>query len=107
MATRILYTIPQELEKHFDYILLGERAHSAAGISRVKSGLICPLANCISMGHGSSPDPSLICRSGSGLRAYHSTGAARVSDQLSDGLIFGRLFQANERFSAFRSCASL
>ena len=32
---------------------------------------------------------------------------SRVSDQLSDGLIFGRLFQANERFSAFRSCASL
>ena len=31
----------------------------------------------------------------------------RVSDQSSDGLIFGRLFQANERFSAFRSCASL
>ena len=24
----------------------------------------------------------------------------RVSDQLSDGLIFGRLFQANENFSA-------
>ena len=31
----------------------------------------------------------------------------RVSDQLSDGLIFGRLFQANEKFSAFRSCANL
>ena len=26
----------------------------------------------------------------------------RVSDQLSDGLIFGRLFQANEKFSTFR-----
>ena len=31
----------------------------------------------------------------------------RVSDQLSDGLIFGRLFQANERISAFRSCVTL
>ena len=31
----------------------------------------------------------------------------RVSDQLSDRLIFGRLFQANERFSTFRSCANL
>lgn len=31
----------------------------------------------------------------------------RVSNQLSDGLIFGRLFQANERFSAFQSCVSL
>ena len=26
---------------------------------------------------------------------------SRVSDQLSDGLIFGRLFQANEKFSTF------
>ena len=31
----------------------------------------------------------------------------RVSDQLSDRLIFGRLFQANEKFSTFRSCANL
>ena len=31
----------------------------------------------------------------------------RVSDQLSDGLIFGRLFQANEKFSTVRSCANL
>ena len=31
----------------------------------------------------------------------------RVIDQLSDGLIFGRLFQANERLSAFRSCTNL
>ena len=33
--------------------------------------------------------------------------ANRVSDQLSDGLIFGRLFQANEKFSTFRSCVNL
>ena len=32
---------------------------------------------------------------------------SRVIDQLSDGLIFGRLFQASERFSAFRCCANL
>ena len=32
---------------------------------------------------------------------------ARVSDQLSDRLIFGRLFQANKKFSTFRSCANL
>ena len=32
---------------------------------------------------------------------------SRVSDQLSDGLIFGQLFQANERSSAFRSCVTL
>ena len=31
----------------------------------------------------------------------------RVSDQLSDRLIFGRLFQANEKFSTFRSYANL
>ena len=31
----------------------------------------------------------------------------RVIDQLSDGLIFGRLFQANERLAAIRSCANL
>ena len=36
-------------------------------------------------------------------RACHSS---RVSDQLSDRLIFGRLFQANEKFSTFRSCAN-
>ena len=28
-------------------------------------------------------------------------GETRVSDQLSDGLMFGRLFQANERFLHF------
>lgn len=33
------------------------------------------------------------------LANYSTTG--RVSDQLSDGLMFGRLFQANKRFSAF------
>ena len=31
----------------------------------------------------------------------------RVIDQLSDGLIFGRLFQANESLSAFGFCANL
>ena len=33
--------------------------------------------------------------------------ASRVIDQLSDGLIFGRFFQADKRFSAFCSCANL
>ena len=33
--------------------------------------------------------------------------ATRVSDQLSDRLIFGRLFQANEKFSTFQSCSNL
>ena len=36
-------------------------------------------ADCISMGHGSSPDSSFICGSGSGLRAYHPTGEAKFT----------------------------
>ena len=36
-----------------------------------------------------------------------SSAGGRVSDQLSDRLIFGRLFQANEKFSTFQSCANL
>ena len=39
--------------------------------------------------------------------AILSRHIARVSDQLSDRLIFGRLFQANEKFSTFQSCANL
>ena len=31
----------------------------------------------------------------------------RVSDQLSDGLVFRHLFQANEKFSTFQSCGNL
>ena len=38
-----------------------------------------------------------------GLQSYVS----RVSDQLSDKLTFGRLFQANKKSSTFRSCANL
>ena len=44
--------------------------------------------------HAMDSDEGLLCDS-------------RVSDQLSDRLIFGRLFQANEKFSTFRSCANL
>ena len=36
-----------------------------------------------------------------------STMAILLSDQLSDRLIFGRLFQADEKLSTFRSCANL
>ena len=40
-------------------------------------------------------------------KAFQTSHTSRVSDQLSDGLTFGRLFQANENFSTFRSCAKL
>ena len=36
-----------------------------------------------------------------GYNYYRKAPWCRVSDQLSDRLIFGRIFQANERFSAF------
>ena len=50
---------------------------------------------------------SMVAQLYSGNRRTIQIERGRVSDQLSDRLIFGRLFQANEKFSTFRSYANL